>query len=79
MAPNSKFKNPINRKAAKFSWEAYLKISSKNNEKCRRSSDVSDWDWAKSPNGDTAYVVKFLGFFGHKIHICRYIHIFWDI
>ena len=59
MAPNSKFKNLINKIVAKFSWEATFKISSKNIEKCRRSRDFSDWDWAKSANGDTADFVKF--------------------
>ena len=69
MAPNSKFKNPINKIAAKFSWEANLKISSKNIEKFRRSSNISDWDWAKSTNGDTADFVTFVRFFGLRIHI----------
>ena len=71
MVPNSKFKNQGNKIAAKFSWEAKFKILSKNIEKCMRSSDFSDWDWAKSENGDTADFVKFLGVFGHKIHIFR--------
>ena len=53
MAPNSKFKNPDYKIAAKCSWEAKFKIWSKNIEKCRRSCDFSDCDWAKSANGVT--------------------------
>ena len=67
MAPNSKFKNPVNKIAGNFNWEAKLKNSSKNIEKCRRSS----WDWAKSANGDTADFLKLLRVFGHKNHILR--------
>ena len=40
--PNSKFKNLNNKIAAKLSWEANFKISRKNIEKCRRSSNISD-------------------------------------
>ena len=53
ISPNSKFKNPINKIAGK--------MSSKNIEKCR-SSNISDWDWAKSANGNTADFVTFLDF-----------------
>ena len=35
--------------------------------------DFSDWDWEKNANGDTADFMKFVSFFGHRIHI------FWDI
>ena len=54
MVPNSKFKNPASKIADKFSWEANLKIANKTIETRRRSNNISDWDWAKSANGDTA-------------------------
>ena len=64
MAPNLKFKDPNNKIAAIFSWEANLKISRKNIEKCRMSGNISDWDWSKSANGDTAALIlwHFWGF-----------------
>ena len=58
----------VNRIAAKFSWKANFKIST---EKCRSSSNISDWDWAKSAKEDTADVVTFLRVFGHRIQIFR--------
>ena len=65
MVPNSKFKNPVNKIAAKLSWEANLKIK-----------NIENWGVEAilvTEIEQKADVVESLGFFDNKIHIFRYI------
>ena len=68
MAPNPPFKNPINKIAAKFSPEANFKISRKNIKKCRKCSNISDWDRVKKCKRRYSWFCKIVG---HRIHIFR--------